>query len=46
MLKLNESVDKNIIKATKEKEDKEPGFNRLEEHKKNLILNAQPSTAS
>jgi hypothetical protein len=40
MLKLNESVDKNILKAIKEKDEKEPGFNRLEHYKKNLILNA------
>ena len=40
MLKLNESVDKNILKATREKEEKDPGFPRLEHHKKNLILNA------
>jgi hypothetical protein len=36
MLKINESVDKNILK----KVEKEPGFSRLEQHKKNLILNA------
>jgi hypothetical protein len=36
MLKINDAMDKN----TKEKLDKEPGFSRLEEHRKNLILNA------
>jgi len=36
MLKINDAMDKN----TKEKLDKEPGFSRLEEHCKNLILNA------
>ncbi len=33
MMKLNESMDKNILK------EKEPGINRLKSHKKNLILN-------
>jgi len=36
MLKLHDSMDK----STREKSDKEPGFSRLEEHRKNLILNA------
>jgi hypothetical protein len=36
MMKINEAMDKNY----KEKSDKEPGFRRLEEHRKNLILNA------
>jgi hypothetical protein len=40
MLKLNESVDKNILKSNLEKAEKEPGFTRLEEYKKNMILNA------
>jgi len=35
MLKINDAMDKNY----KEKSDKEPGFSRLEEHRKNLILN-------
>ncbi len=38
MLKLNESVDKNILKGEKEKEDKEAGFSSLEAHKIILIL--------
>jgi hypothetical protein len=40
MLKIHESFDSNITKSNKEKEEKEPGFKRLEHHKKNLILNA------
>ncbi len=36
MLKLHDTMDKNY----KEKSEKEPGFARLEEHRKNLILNA------
>jgi hypothetical protein len=36
MLKINDAMDKNY----KDKSEKEPGFNRLEEHRKNLILNA------
>ncbi len=37
MLKIHESFDNNITRSNKEKE---PGFKRLELHKKNLILNA------
>ncbi len=40
MLKIYESVDNNIHRSNKEKEEKEPGFKRLEPYKKNLILNA------
>jgi hypothetical protein len=40
MLKIHESFDNNITRSNKEKEEKEPGFKRLELHKKNLILNA------
>ncbi len=40
MLKLHETMDQNYLKQTLEKEEKEPGFNRLEPHRKNLILNA------
>jgi hypothetical protein len=36
MLKIHDTMDKNY----KEKTDKEPGFLRLEDHRKNLILNA------
>jgi hypothetical protein len=36
MLKIHDTMDKNY----KEKSDKEPGFARLEDHRKNLILNA------
>jgi len=36
MLKLHDSMDK----SSREKSDKEPGFSRLEDHRKNLILNA------
>jgi hypothetical protein len=40
MLKLHETMDKNQLKQSIEKEEKEPGFNRLESYRKNLILNA------
>jgi len=40
MLKIHESFDNNFAKSNKEREEKEPGFKRLEPHKKNLILNA------
>jgi hypothetical protein len=40
MLKMNDAMDKKY----KEKPDKEPGFNRLEDHCKNLILNASASS--
>jgi len=36
MLKIHDTMDKNY----KEKADKEPGFSRLEDHRKNLTLNA------
>jgi hypothetical protein len=39
MLKINDAMDKNY----KDKTDKEPGFNGLEDHHKNLILNASAS---
>jgi hypothetical protein len=35
MIKLHDTMDK----SSKNKEDKEPGFNRLESHRKSLILN-------
>jgi hypothetical protein len=40
MLKIHESVDKSLSKSATEREEKEPGFNKLEPHKRNLILNA------
>jgi hypothetical protein len=40
MLKLHETMDKNSLKQTLEKEEKEPGFSCLESYRKNLILNA------
>ncbi len=40
MLKIHESVDNTFTRSIKEKEDEEPGFNWLETHKKNMILNA------
>jgi len=40
MLKIHESFDNNLVKSIKDKEEKEPGFKRLELHKQNLILNA------
>ncbi len=40
MLKLHDTMDKNNLKQSIEKDEKEPGFPRLEMHVKNLILNA------
>jgi hypothetical protein len=40
MLKLHDSIHKNSLKQTLEKDEKEPGFHRLEPYTKNLILNA------
>jgi hypothetical protein len=40
MLKLHDTMDCNNLKQSKEKDEREPGFNRLELHRKNLILNA------
>ena len=40
MMKINDAMDKNH----KDKSEKEPGFNCLEEHRKNLILNASATT--
>ncbi len=39
MLKINESVDQNLLRTTLEQAEKD-GFSRLESHRKNLILNA------
>jgi hypothetical protein len=36
MIKLHDTMDK----TTKNKEEKDPGFNRLEDHRKKLMLNA------
>jgi hypothetical protein len=40
MMKLHDTMDKNNLKQTLEKDEKEAGFPRLESHRKNLILNA------
>jgi hypothetical protein len=40
MMKLHDTMDSNNLKQISEKEEKEPGFPRLETHRKNLILNA------
>jgi hypothetical protein len=40
MLKINETINRNTLKASKDQEEKEPGYHRLEQHKKNFILNA------
>ena len=40
MLKMNEKIDISLLKSAQDKEEKEPGFARLEPHRKNLILNA------
>ncbi len=37
---MNEKGDKSLMKSAREKEEKEPGFAKLEPHCKNLILNA------
>jgi hypothetical protein len=39
-LKLHETLDKNHLKITQEKEAKERGFHPLEPHQKNVDLNA------
>jgi hypothetical protein len=40
MLKIHDTLDKNMLRNSKDREEKEPGFARLEQHKKNMILNA------
>ncbi len=40
MLKIHDTLDKNMLRTSKDREEKEPGFARLELHKKTLILNA------
>jgi hypothetical protein len=40
MLKLHESLDKTLTRSASEREEKEPGYRKLEPHKKQLILNA------
>lgn len=40
LLKINDKIDNDLLKSNQDREDKEPGFNRLEPHRKNLILNA------
>jgi hypothetical protein len=40
MMKLHDTMDRNNLKQSKEKDECEPGFNRLELHRKKLILNA------
>jgi len=40
MIKLHECFDTSMTRSIKDKEEREPGFNRLEAHKKQLILNA------
>jgi hypothetical protein len=39
MLKIHESVDKSLLQSASEKDEKEPGFKKLEPHRKNFILN-------
>ncbi len=43
MMKLHDTMDRNNLKQSREKDEREPGFNRLELHRKNLILNASAS---
>jgi len=40
MLKIHETLDKNMIRSALDRDEKEPGFARLEHHKKIMILNA------
>jgi len=37
---MNEKIDISLLKSAQDKEEKEPGFARLEPHRKSLILNA------
>jgi hypothetical protein len=40
LIKISNTLDTNMIHSSKERDEKEPGFARLEQHKKNMILNA------
>ncbi len=40
ILKINEKLDNDMLRSTKDRDDKDPGFQRLEPFRKNLILNA------
>jgi len=40
ILKINNNIDKQSLRTQKEREEKEPGFARLESYRKSLILNA------
>jgi hypothetical protein len=40
MMKIHESVDKTLARSALEKDEWEPGFKKLEPHKKLFILNA------
>jgi hypothetical protein len=40
MLKISDTLDKNMTRSSQDRDDKEPGFARLEQHKKTMILNA------
>lgn len=40
MMKIHESVDKTLARSNSEREEREPGFKKLEPHKKQFILNA------
>ncbi len=39
MLKIHDTLDKNMLRPSLDHEEKEPSFARLEQHKKNMILN-------
>jgi hypothetical protein len=43
MMKLHDTMDRNNLRMETEKDKREPRFNRLELHRKNLILNASAS---
>ncbi len=40
MLKISDTLDNNMLRTSKDRDEKEPGFARLEHHKKSMILNA------
>ena len=40
LLKISDNLDQNTLRLSKENEEKAKGFSKLENHKKQLILNA------
>jgi hypothetical protein len=43
ILRINDNMDKQTLRSQQERDEKEPGFARLESYRKNLILNASAS---